>query len=121
MTNLELSPLTTYYQYLQWIGTDVNVEVCSGIQQILEQTNWDEPETPLDWNNMAVIALIEASQCEEPAIRALYFEMAVAALENGVDTNPLCAAHRAIAHLMIGEKEDAFQLGFSSFMNVLPP
>lgn len=111
-----------YWQYIQNSYLDFNTDTLSRIALILENTSWDTPESPLDWNNLAVIALIEAEHCADNlSMRSIYFEMAFEALNNGVnpDSHPLCAAHLALVHSMVGEPEEAVQLAFSTFINTL--
>ncbi len=53
------------------------------IAPILATTNWDDPQTPLDWNNYGVMALIEAEQTTDLTLRGLYLETAIAAFDQG--------------------------------------
>ncbi|MBD2037400.1 FkbM family methyltransferase [Leptolyngbya sp. FACHB-321] len=110
-----------YWQHLQQVCPSINPATLSYIHTALEATNWDEPQSPLDWNNYGVIALVEAEQSTDPDLRGLYMETAIAAFENGADAHPLCAAHLALAHTLIGETEKAVQIAFPALINVLQP
>jgi hypothetical protein len=109
---MNISPhASLYWQHLQQVCPSIDPAAFPHIHTALEATNWDEPESPLDWNNYGVIALIEAEYTTDPDLRGLYMETAIAAFENGADAHPLCAAHLALAHSLIGESEKALQTG----------
>jgi FkbM family methyltransferase len=86
------------------------------------ETNWAEPETALDFNNFAVIALIEAEQCGEIGLRSMYVDMALEALNQGATmqpSHPLCAAHLALTQHLIGEHNAAVQTAYPACINLL--
>jgi FkbM family methyltransferase len=88
----------------------------------LDATNWAEPETALDLNNFAVIALIEAEQCEEMALRSMYIDMALEALNQGTKmqpSHPLCTAHLALTQHLIGEHNTAIQTAFPACIDLI--
>lgn len=114
------SYLTTFQQYLQRQGLAVSDELMEKITVTLDQTQWDDPHTPLDFNNVAVMALIEAETSVDMAMREMYLDMAIAALNEGAE-HPLCAAHLALVQSLIGEREDAIQSAFSTLLGVLLP
>lgn len=111
---------TTYQQYLQAAHPDLSPEALAQVETMLSQTHWEQPETVLDCNNIAVIALIEAEASETPEMREMYLEMAIAALNEGVD-HPLCAAHLALVQTLIGARGAAIELAFSNFLASLLP
>ncbi len=111
-----------YRQYIQNSCPYLKAGTLSHVTSILENTSWDTPISPLDWNNIAVIALIEAEYCSDNlAMRSIYLEMAFEALNNGLELNnhPLCAAHLALINSMIGETKEAIGTLFSTFINTL--
>ncbi len=119
---MNTSPYTSlYWQHLQQVCPSIDPATLSHIHTALEATNWDEPQSPLDWNNYGVIALVEAEHTTDPDLRGLYLETAIAAFENGADAHPLCAAHLALAYSLIGETEKALQIAFPALINVLQP
>ena len=65
-----------YEQYLNRIGIQIMPSLQQTIATIVNATNWDEPETPFDFNNIAVMALIEATVNDELSLRNLYLETA---------------------------------------------
>ncbi|GAB4329469.1 MAG: hypothetical protein OHK0047_16340 [Leptolyngbyaceae cyanobacterium] len=112
--------ITTYWAYLHSLGLQSQIGPNSQITQILEQTQWDEPQTSIDQNNSAVVALIEAENSDDPTVRALYLNMAIATLEQASD-HPLCMAHWILIKSLLGEREEALQVGFSTFVSLLQP
>jgi FkbM family methyltransferase len=114
------SYLTTFQQHLQGQGLAVSDGLLEKITARLKQTQWDDPRTPLDFNNVAVMALIEAETSPDVAMREMYLDMAIAALNEG-SNDPLCAAHLALVQSLIGDREDAIQSAFSTLIGVLLP
>ncbi|HLO86425.1 MAG TPA: FkbM family methyltransferase [Nostocaceae cyanobacterium] len=111
-----------YLQYVQELLPNLNANIFTKINSILEQTNWDEPDSCTDWHNIAVVALIEAEQCiDDLMTRSVYMEMAFEAFNNSFDTeqHPLCAAHIALFHNIIGDKTRALEIAFNSLVNTL--
>lgn len=114
-----------YNAYLQCIQTTypaITADTLSQIAVILENTSWDNPVSSADWNNQAVVALSEAEQCSDNLdMRSVYLEMAIQALNNGlnIDRHPLCAAHLALIHSMIGETQESINIAINTFINSL--
>ncbi|MBF2009304.1 MAG: FkbM family methyltransferase [Chlorogloeopsis fritschii C42_A2020_084] len=111
-----------YSQYIQKLIPTVDADILSKINVILANTSWDNPNSSADWNNLAVIALIEAEQCiDNLDMRSVYLEMAFEALNNGfnIDQHPLCAAHLALIHSMIGEKQRAIEIAIYTLISTL--
>jgi FkbM family methyltransferase len=92
----------------------------SWMERQLNETPWESPESPLDCNNYAVLALIEAEQTDDVALRSMYLDTAIAALTPFAETHLLCAAHLALIYTLIGDGDSATQLGFASFITQLP-
>lgn len=118
-----LSPLETYQQYLQQKYPGIRVSNDLDLWDEVEKTNWDEPESALDLNNIAVLSLIEAEKTEDLSIRSLYLETAIEALTQGIEieNHPLCVAHLALVYTLIGELQQADKLAFYTFVNTLQP
>jgi len=110
-----------YWQYLQAACPSIAPDSLPPISATLETTNWDDPQTPLDWNNYGVLALIEAEQATDVDLRGLYVETAIAAFDRGANDHPLCAAHLALTYSLIGETERASEIAAIAFMRVLQP
>jgi FkbM family methyltransferase len=109
-----------YLEYVCQICPEIDQERKTQIRQLLEQTNWDEPQSFLDLNNQAVIALVEAEKAEDANTRALYLETAISMLNEGI-SHPLCAAHLALIHAIIGKTDIAIQIAFSTLIQSLQP
>mgnify|MGYP000033817028 CR=1 FL=1 len=114
-----LSYTTPYWQYLQCSGLELPQETVAHVHLMLGGTNWEEPQSALELNNYAVVALIEAKNSPDRVTREMYLELAIAALSEGAETHPLCAAHLAIIQSLLGAGDEAIQRSFSSFMNGL--
>ncbi|NJR66128.1 MAG: FkbM family methyltransferase [Leptolyngbyaceae cyanobacterium CRU_2_3] len=121
MTNsLIASPADSYRQYLQRFCPTLDLASLSDLCRDIETTQWDEPESALDLNNFAVIALIEAEQ-SSGILRSMNLELALEALQQGValqPSHPLCVAHLAILHHLIGENTAAAQTSFSTLLEL---
>ncbi|MGF1933571.1 MAG: FkbM family methyltransferase [Nostoc sp. ChiQUE02] len=116
------SPNDVYLQYIQKLLPSIDADTLSKITLILAETSWDNPNSSADWNNLAVVALIEAEQCNDNLVmRSVYLEMAFEALNNAlnIDGHPTCAAHLALIHSMIGEISTATKIAFNTFINTL--
>ena len=107
-----------YEQYLAKIGVKIMPSMQQTIATIVNATNWDEPETPYDFNNIAVMALIEATISDELSLRILYLETAFDAIENAGDF-PLAIAHNAIIRALLGQTGSAQQSAFSTLLQCI--
>lgn len=117
MESQSLSPAETYGHYLRQRCPQLSE---SAIANRLNSVNWDEPESAVDLNNFAVMALIEAEQCDEASLRAMNVEMAMEALSQGEATHPLCIAHLALMQVMMGDRPSASKLAFLGFLATVP-
>ncbi|MCX5964328.1 MAG: FkbM family methyltransferase [Cyanobacteria bacterium] len=107
-----------YEKYLESIGVKIMPSIQQTIATIVNATNWDEPETPYDFNNIAVMALIEATISDEVSLRILYLETAFDAIENAGDF-PLAIAHHAIIRALLGQSGSAQQSSFSTLLQCI--
>lgn len=83
----------------------------------------DEPETALELNNFAVLTLLEAETSSSAEVRTLLLEVALQALQNGMEqkpSHPLCLAHWAMIQAMLRRTEFAGQV-FSEWLALLQP
>ncbi|MGB7444686.1 MAG: FkbM family methyltransferase [Coleofasciculaceae cyanobacterium] len=112
-----------YWQYLKSACLNLDSDLSSHIAAILESTSWDNPTSALDLNNCAVVALVEAENCQDFSLRGMYLEMAFDALSQGVElySHPLCASHLALVLAMTGESDRAIQIASHSLINSLAP
>lgn len=122
MNTTMTSPVNAYRLYLSAHCPKFQFEVLNQLQIALNQTAWDEPQTALDFNNLAVMALIEAEQAESESLRAMGLEMALEMLTQGAKmqpSHPLCVAHLALVHSLLGDSETAIQTAFPALLNLL--
>jgi FkbM family methyltransferase len=119
--NTLTDPSASYWLYLQQRCPQLSADHRSRLAAEVEGTAWDEPTTALDFNNVAVMLLIEAEQCQDSTLRSMQMEMAIAALTQGAarEVHPLCTAHLALIHYMTGELEAASRTAFSQFVGTL--
>jgi len=84
-----------YLEYLFDNYPNTDASILSRLEEVIENTNWDDPVSSLDWNNLAVIDLINASQEEDLQVKTSIVAEAKAKLERGfaLDQNLHCAAH----------------------------
>jgi FkbM family methyltransferase len=113
-------------RYLEYIFShypDIDAGILSSVETIFESTNWDNPETSPDWNNLAVIDLIEAEQSEDLEVRTNLIQTAMQKLERGysLDQNPHCAAHYILIQSILGEDSKAIQLALNTAVSILQP
>ncbi|WP_413173382.1 FkbM family methyltransferase [Anabaena azotica] len=109
----------SYLEDIKELLPSVNHETLEKLSFTLDNTSWDDPTTSADWNNIAVVTLMDAQHCTDIAMRSVYLEMAIEALNNGfkIDKSQICSAHLALIHNWLGEKEQALQLAFSTLLN----
>ena len=113
-------------RYLEYIFShypDTDASVLSSLEDIFENTNWNNPKTSLDWNNLAVIDLIEAEQSEDLEARIELIQIAMGKLERGfsLDQSPHCTAHYIIIQSMLGENSKAIQLALNATLTIFHP
>jgi FkbM family methyltransferase len=111
----------SYLQYLNNAASSIDDKALEQINLALKDTDWDSPSSSYEWNNLAVLSLVEAEQCDDLEMRSVYLETAFEALNNGIeiDNHPLCIAHLALIHSLVGETQEAINIGFSAFVNLL--
>ena len=115
---LASTPSDRYLEYIFSHYPDIDANILSSIEAIFESTHWDNPETSLDWNNLAVIDLIEAEQSEDLEAKTKLIHLAMQKLERGysLDQSPHCAAHYVIVKSLLGESGKAIQLAFNTVL-----
>lgn len=119
--NLSSEFVERYHDYLQNNCPDLDSDSLSRVASSLESTCWDDPTSAIDLNNFAVVALIEAEQTQDSSLRELYIGMALQALNQGLEEyrHPLCAAHLAIFLTMTGDREEAIEIIFPTFIDTI--
>ncbi|NCJ05729.1 FkbM family methyltransferase [Synechococcales cyanobacterium C] len=116
----DVSYLDAYFQHIKESGCELSRLSLLKVKQQLLDTQWQTPQTAVDFNNVGVVALIEAQRSSDEFSRKLFFEMAVEALDQGAKMgHPLCQAHLALSYSLIGELDEAIKLAFTSFIQYL--
>jgi len=108
-----------YLEYVINHYPDIDASIVELVEAIFESTNWQNPETSLDWNNLAVMDLIEAEQSANLEIKAKLIQSATGKLEQGfsLDQNLYCAVHYVFVKSMLGEYSKAISLVFDRVIN----
>ena len=122
MENETLSTFAeTYYEYIKIQCPTIDINSLTHLTEALENTSWEDPESTIDFNNCAVIALIESEKSDDLEIKQLYLDMAVEYLEKGVELNehPLCAVHLALVLAILGEHQRCLQIVWPNLLNPL--
>jgi len=115
MENPDLS--ADYWRYIEQACPNLDRSLFPHIVSSLKNTSWEQPNSALDFNNVAVLSLIEAENCQDSSMKEIYLEMAFEALNQGVEqyNHPLCAAHLALLLIVTGDIETAIPLVFSTW------
>lgn len=110
-----------YCGYIFNLSPNIDVSILDCIETIVVETNWLNPVSAQDWNNIAVIHLIRAEQADDLEERSRNLQIAMEFLEKGfsVGQNPLCAAHYSLVNRMIGQMSGATTLAFSTMINTV--
>lgn len=120
---IDFDPNISYLEYIKQNQVEIAAPALHQLNQILDNCQWEQPETALDLNNLAVAALVAAESCDNAFTHDLYAEIAFDAVQAGFELNqhPLCAAHLALLNCMLGNYSEAAQIAFSAFINNLQP
>lgn len=117
MQSLETEPSHIYFEYLKQKQVCLDPETEAKIQRIIAATNWDEPTTGLDFNNCAVITLIEAENSTDISLRDTYLGLAGEYLEISAAEYPLGLAHQLMVQFVF--KQVDWQHLLQTFYNLL--
>lgn len=109
-----------YLEYIFNYFPETDASALANIQKIIENTNWDNPITSTDWNNLAVIDLINADIVEDLALKEEFINYAEQKLDQGfgIDGNLACAAHYILIQSMLGERGKASGLALDVLINM---
>jgi FkbM family methyltransferase len=120
---IDFNPKISYLNYIKQNQVDISPTASVQLDRVLDNCQWEQPQTALDWNNLAVAALIAAESCDNSLTHGLYAEIAFDAVQAGsaLDEHPLCSAHLALLNCMLGNYSEAAQIAFSAFINNLQP
>ncbi|MFO0212983.1 MAG: FkbM family methyltransferase, partial [Pseudanabaena sp.] len=101
-----------YLEYIFNTYPDIDASFLSTLEKMVEDTNWEDPQSSKDWNNLAVIDLLEADNTTELSIRGELLQQAKTKLEKGfsLDQSVHCAAHYILLQSILGEDGSANSL-----------
>lgn len=118
---MEIEYVNTYLEYLCPDKNFAPPEIIDAVKKIVEKTLWDNPQSSLDWNNLAVMALIEAERNDDLSLRSTYLEMALEALQEAmaVADHPLIFAHHTVWETLAESKQVGLEKAFSYLINML--
>ena len=108
----------SYLEYLDCFGWQLTDEVKQRLEHIATSTDWDNPSSGQDWNNVGVAALIQAQDCDDLSMKASLVELAQEAFAEGEAEFPLCKAHSALLKVLVGQFYNARQLAFASLLQL---
>lgn len=74
------SSVSDYWPYLQNLSASLTPELIEQISILLADTSLDNPTSGREFNNFAVLALIEAENSEDLSQKEFYLEIAIEAL-----------------------------------------
>jgi FkbM family methyltransferase len=111
-------PLSFYSHYLEKLCP--HLEKYDQLLKVGNSTNWENPSTLIEWNNIAVITLIEAEETNNLTTRKHLLNNALAILQKG-QSHPLCAAHLALIYAFLGNYAVAWKLAIATFIKTLQP
>jgi FkbM family methyltransferase len=120
---IDFDPKLAYLDYIKQNQVEITPTASAQLTQILDRCQWEDPQTALEWNNLAVTALIAAESCDNTLTHGLYAELAFEAVQTGsaLNQHPLCAAHLALVNCMLGNYSDGLEIAFRAFINNLQP
>ncbi len=109
-----------YLEYIFNYFPETDASAISSIEKIIENTNWDNPTTSTDWNNLAVIDLINADTEEDLELKSSFVNYAKQKLEKGfsIDRGLPCAAHYILLQSMLGESSKANAVALDILINM---
>jgi FkbM family methyltransferase len=102
--------LNEYYGHLNRLGVMPSPATEQAITSIVESTDWENPYSGQDWNNVGVVTLIQAQSCEDSSLKETYLEVAQEAFAQGQDSSPLCRVHLSMIEMLLGNFEHARKL-----------
>jgi len=116
-----LPEIKTYWQYVKECTYDLDIVLPSRLIESVRTTNWEDPQTALDFNNIAVMSLIEADNAKDPSERSLYWEFALESLKQGVElpNSYLCKANLSMVFSLIDDLQTSIHLAFNYFLETL--
>lgn len=116
-THQTVPDVDVYLTYLYRANPDFDLGNLDRVGAIFDQTHWQTPRSPLDFNNLAVMALVQAEDATPPQRQAL-LEQASKLLQQGGD-HPLCIAHGKLISTLIWQTQGLWSETFIVLLETL--
>jgi FkbM family methyltransferase len=116
MSYASAPPNDEYIAFLEQLNFTLDNSVKTKLASIYASTNWEEPSTGQDWNNVGVAALIQAQSCDELSFKETLVEMAREAFAEGEAEFPLCKVHGILLEVMLGNFVSAQAQAFNALI-----
>jgi FkbM family methyltransferase len=109
-------PNDEYIAFLEHLGFTLDSGIKAELTSMYATTDWEDPSTGQDWNNVGVAALIQAQSCDEPSFKETLVEMAREAFAAGEAEFPLCKVHSILLEVMLGNFVTAQAQAFNALI-----
>jgi FkbM family methyltransferase len=110
-----------YQSYLVRLIAEPSPALQATVEDILSKHSLENPSSSIDYNNLGVIALIEAESSSEAFERSSLLALAHEYFLTGyqLDSNPLCRVHLAMVYWLSGEAANCVPIAFNAFISSL--
>jgi FkbM family methyltransferase len=110
-----------YLSYLERLVAEPSPALQATIENVLSQHSLENPSSSIDYNNLGVIALIEAESSSEAFERSSLLALAHEYFLTGyqLDSNPLCHIHLAMVYWLSGDATNCVPIAFNVFISSL--
>lgn len=118
----DTTAIDEYWQYIRGIYPTLEEGYRCRFEEKNKEIDWDNPQTALELNDVAVMMLIESERSPEDSFWEMNLDMVGEALEQGVKiqlAHPLTVAHLALYQVMIGHSKAGIQLAYRKFIELL--
>jgi FkbM family methyltransferase len=108
-----------YSSYLERLIPEPSPALQATVEDILSKHSLENPISSIDYNNLGVIALIEAESSSEAFERSSFLALAHDFFLTGyrIDSNPLCRIHIAMMCWLLGDTSNRVLMAFNTFID----
>lgn len=110
-----------YLSYLERLIAEPSSALQETIESILSKHSLENPSSSIEYNNLGVIALLEAELSSEAFERSSLLTLAHEYFLTGyqLDSNPLCRVHLAMVYWLSGDTTNCISTAFHAFISTL--
>jgi FkbM family methyltransferase len=108
----------SYLESIYKLGWKLDKLVQQTLDSICIATDWDNPTSGQDWNNVGVAALIQAQDCDDLSLKMSLVELAQDAFSEGEADYPLCKTHKVLLSVLLGQFYPARQQAFTELLQL---